>query len=119
MDAINSYLAHVGQGSELDRLLASQRILFCCQSRLLATLWVRAERGRNSVNGNMPGHLAGACTRLDEALEVCREQQPNLLITTQLLESGSGLELVVEAKRIQPELRSLISPTVSKEVRSV
>lgn len=56
----------------------------------------------------MPDHLAGACTTLEEALRICREQEPTLLVTTQMLEQGSGLELVVEAKRIRPELRSLL-----------
>jgi len=56
----------------------------------------------------MPGQLAGACTTLEEALRICREHEPTLLVTTQVLEQGSGLELVVEAKRIRPELRSLL-----------
>ena len=56
----------------------------------------------------MPDHLVGACTTQTEALNLCREHQPTLLITTQLLEEGSGLALVVEAKRLLPELRSLL-----------
>lgn len=50
----------------------------------------------------------GSCTTLEEALRFCRDSQPTLLITTQLLEEGSGLELVVEAKRLLPELRTLL-----------
>jgi DNA-binding NarL/FixJ family response regulator len=56
----------------------------------------------------MPKQLTGSCTTLAEALQVCRERNPSLLITTQLLEEGSGLELVVEAKRLLPELRTLL-----------
>jgi DNA-binding NarL/FixJ family response regulator len=56
----------------------------------------------------MPQQLTGSCTTLAEALQVCRERNPSLLITTQLLEEGSGLELVVEAKRLLPELRTLL-----------
>ena len=56
----------------------------------------------------MPDRLVGACTTAEEALEHCREQQPSLLITTQLLEGGSGLDLVVRAKQLCPDLRTLL-----------
>lgn len=108
MDAIRTYLAHAAPRGALDRLLEQERILFCCQSRLLATIWVRSERGRHQGEDPMPQRLVGSCTTLEEALQVCRERQPTLLITTQLLEEGSGLELVVEAKRLLPTLRTLL-----------
>jgi DNA-binding NarL/FixJ family response regulator len=92
----------------LDRLLHAERILFCCQSRLMATLWVRSERGRYSGQSLMPERLVGSCTTLHEGLKACRDRDPSLLITTQLLEEGSGLELIVEAKRILPELRTIL-----------
>jgi DNA-binding NarL/FixJ family response regulator len=56
----------------------------------------------------MPERLAGCCTTLAEALAVCRERPPTLLVTTQLLEEGTGLELIVEAKRLLPALRTLL-----------
>jgi DNA-binding NarL/FixJ family response regulator len=34
--------------------------------------------------------------------------RPSLLITTQLLEQGSGLELITAAKQLAPDLRSLL-----------
>jgi DNA-binding NarL/FixJ family response regulator len=92
----------------LDQLLQAERILFCCQSRLMATLWVRSERGRYSGQSLMPERLVGSCTTLHEGLKACRDRDPSLLITTQLLEEGSGLELIVEAKRILPELRTIL-----------
>jgi len=92
----------------LDRLLQAERILFCCQSRLMATLWVRSERGRYAGQSLMPERLVGSCTTLHEGLKACRDRDPSLLITTQLLEEGSGLELIVEAKRILPELRTIL-----------
>lgn len=108
VDAVHTYLAHAAPRGALDRLLAAERILFCCQSRLLAAVWVRSERGRSPAEEPMPERLAGSCTTLEEALRICRERQPTLLITTQLLEEGSGLELVVQAKQLLPGLRTLL-----------
>ncbi|MEB3297843.1 MAG: hypothetical protein VKL23_09960, partial [Cyanobacteriota bacterium] len=90
MDAVNTYMSHAASRGTLDHLLEQERILFCCQSRLLATLWVRAERGRYGGESLMPDHLSGSCTTLEEALRICLDRQPTLLITTQLLEKGSG-----------------------------
>ena len=76
---------------------------------LLAAVWLRSERGRTTQNGGpMPERLAGCCTTLAEALAVCRERPPTLLVATQLLEEGTGLELIVEAKRLLPALRTLL-----------
>jgi len=101
-------MSHAAPRGVLDRLLQAERILFCCQSRLMATLWVRSERGRYSGQSLMPERLVGSCTTLHEGLKACRDREPSLLITTQLLEEGSGLELIVEAKRILPELRTIL-----------
>ena len=108
LDAVKGYLTHSAPGGALDHLLEQERILFCSQSRLLATLWVRSERGRYQGTNPMPDRLAGSCTTMAEALAICEATDPTLLITTQLLEVGSGLELVVEAKRRQPQLRTLL-----------
>lgn len=56
----------------------------------------------------MPEQLVGSCTTLEEALTLCRDRLPSLLITTQLLEDGSGLDLVVAAKQMQPDLRTVL-----------
>lgn len=101
-------MSHAAPRGVLDRLLQAERILFCCQSRLMATLWVRSERGRYTGQSLMPERLVGSCTTLHEGLNACRDRDPTLLITTQLLEEGSGLELIVEAKRILPELRTIL-----------
>jgi DNA-binding NarL/FixJ family response regulator len=96
-------MSHGLARGSLDQLLEQEKILFCCQSRLLATLWVRYRGG-----SLMPDHLLGACTTFNEGLQICRERQPTLLITTQLLEQGSGLELITAAKQLAPDLRSLL-----------
>lgn len=108
MDAVSTYLHHAAPRGALDKLLEPERIVFCCQSRLLAAVWVRAQRGRYQGDSVMPENLLGSCTTLHEALEICRESDPTLLISTQLLEQGSGLELVVQAKELRPELRTVL-----------
>lgn len=108
MDAVSTYLAQGAAGKQIDHLLAPQRILFCCYSRLLATLWVRSERGRYRGNGLMPEHLAGSCTTFQEGLELFLARRPSMLICTQLLEEGSGLELVSKIKEIDPHLPTLL-----------
>ena len=108
MDAVQTYLSQGAVNHRIDHLLASERILFCCYSRLLATLWVRSERGRYQGDAFMPEHLAGSCTTLREAAELFLRKRPTLVITTQLLEEGSGFELIHMIKEIDPHLRTLL-----------
>lgn len=108
MDAVSSYLQHAAPKGALDKLLEPERMVFCCQSRLLAAVWVRAERGRYRGERTMPENLLGSCTTMGEALTICLERDPTLLICTQLLEQGSGLELVIRAKELRPELRTVL-----------
>lgn len=86
--------------------------MFCCQSRLLAAVWVRSElllhRHTGKQGGAIQDRLVGSCTTLQEAIQLCDEVPPSLLITTQLLEQGTGLELVVAAKQKLPNLRTLL-----------
>lgn len=74
----------------------------------MATLWVRSERGRSKGESLMPGHLVGACTTEAEAMELFLARRPSLVIGTQLLEDGSGLSLLAEMKRLEPELPTLL-----------
>ena len=108
MDAISTYNSNAAKRGTLDALIANERILFCCQSRLLAAVWVRAERGRHPSDDAMPAHLSGCCTTYAEALDICRSNPPTLLITTQLLEEGSGLNLIRDAKERLPDLRTIL-----------
>ena len=109
MDAIQTYRAHGLGNQELDRILEKERILFCCYSRLLATLWVRSELERPAIGPNaVVDRLVGSCTTEAEALAQLDRPAPTLLISTQLLEEGSGLTLVQTAKERLPQLRSLL-----------
>lgn len=96
----------------MDQLLSEERILFCCQSRLLAAVWVRSELLRQQPEGAqdrmIQDRLVGSCTTYQEAIALCDGGAPSLLITTQLLEQGTGLDLVVAAKQKLPKLRTLL-----------
>ena len=108
MDAVHTYLSQGAHQHQIDHLIGAERILFCCYSRLLATLWVRSERGRYQGNAFMPKHLAGSCTTLQEGIDLFLSKQPSLIICTQLLEEGSGFELIRAAKQADPHLRTLL-----------
>ena len=109
MDAVKTYKAHSTAGQELDRLLERERILFCSYSRLLATLWVRSELDRPAVSSDaVEDRLAGSVTTEGEAIAHLEHSPPTLLISTQLLEEGSGLSVIETAKTRFPEVRSLL-----------
>jgi len=108
LDAVQTYLSQGAAQKRIDDLLHAQKILFCSYSRLLATLWVRSERGRYTGKSLMPEHLAGSCTTFSEALKLFTERRPTFVICTQLLEEGSGLELVRRIKAIDPHLPTLL-----------
>jgi DNA-binding NarL/FixJ family response regulator len=108
LDAVRTYLTQGAAYKRIDDLLGAERILFCCYSRLLATLWVRSERGRYKGNSLMPEHLTGSCTTLEEGLELFLARRPTLVICTQLLEEGSGLELLRRIKDVEPHMPTLL-----------
>jgi DNA-binding NarL/FixJ family response regulator len=108
VDAVRTYLSQGAAQNQIEHLLREEKILFCCYSRLLATLWVRSERGRYRGKSLMPDHLAGSCTTYNEGLELYLAKRPSLVVCTQLLEEGSGLELVERIKEIEPHLPTLL-----------
>jgi DNA-binding NarL/FixJ family response regulator len=108
LDAVYTYISQGAIHNQIDHLLGKEKILFCCYSRLLATLWVRSERGRYQGNSMMPEHLSGSCTTSAEALELFARKRPTLVISTQLLEEGSGIELISAIKERDPHMRTLL-----------
>ena len=71
-------------------------------------MWVRSERGRYSGSSPMPDHLAGACTTFSEGLDRFVSNRPTLVIATQVLEEGSGLDLISAIKEADPGLPTLL-----------
>jgi DNA-binding NarL/FixJ family response regulator len=108
MEAVETYIKHFAAQASIDQLLKNERILFCCHSRLMATLWVRSERGGHKGANFIPKHLIGSCTTITEAMGLLEAKNPSLVITTQLLEEGSGLDLLKRVKKEQPHLPTVL-----------
>ena len=81
-------------------MLADKRVLVCSKNRLTLTAVSLAEPILQS--------LVGSTTTEDEALQIQLESNPDLLITSEDLESGYGIRLVEKAKRQSPNLIALI-----------
>ena len=108
MDAVALYRNNAQAQKKIDSIIQSETVLFCCGSRLLASIWVRAERGRVGAASSKMPHLAGSCTTSTEADKLLQEKVVSLLITTQILEEGSGIELIKKAKTLHPEIKTLL-----------
>ena len=98
IDLSNTKLMESVQYSE--KLLAGRRILFCNESRVTLTAAI--------MNPGMQRSLVGGCTTEDEALQVQREADPDLLITSEHLEIGYGIRLIQKAKEYNPNITALI-----------
>jgi len=107
LEALQTYLSNRAVEGHIDTLVREQKILFCCYSRLLATMWVRSERGRGSGAGPVADHLSGSCTTFKEGLDLFISRQPTLVITTQVPEEGSSLDLINAIKEVSPGLPTL------------
>jgi len=53
-------------------------------------------------------HLAGSCTKSGEAAKILEDNAVTLLITTQVLEEGSGIDLINLAKQARPGIKTLL-----------
>ncbi len=82
------------------KLLANKKVLVCSKNRLTLTALCLCTPILQS--------LVGGATTEDEALQVQQKNHPDILITTEDLESGYGIRLVEKAKNYSPELKALI-----------
>lgn len=81
-------------------LLRGQSVVLCLGSRMLLV---------SVTHGVPPGlDVVGAATSAAAGLRLVASQQPQLLITSDQLEQGCGSRLVVEVKRQQPTVRTLL-----------
>ena len=115
MDALDVFYRVRHQWPEYEALMARLRYVFASGSHFEALAAVYSQRsfvmnhyGRRPVGREETGGMIGAVTTKAEALELCARHQPELMITTDQLEEGDGLELVREAHQRWPELPILL-----------
>ncbi|WP_237699284.1 response regulator transcription factor [Synechococcus sp. CC9311] len=80
--------------------MANKKVLVCSKNRLTLTALCLCTPILQS--------LVGGATTEDEALQVQQKNHPDILITSEDLESGYGIRLVEKAKNYSPELKALI-----------
>jgi DNA-binding NarL/FixJ family response regulator len=83
-------------------LLKGVRLVLCLGSRAQVALLM-----------GTPARILGAATTATEGLVLVRQHQPSLLLVSDRLEEGCGVDLVVRVKRGHPEVRTLL--VVSQE----
>lgn len=83
-------------------LLKGVRLVLCLGSRAQVALLMGTS-----------ARILGAATTAAEGLALVRQHQPSLLLVSDRLEEGCGVDLVVRVKRGHPEVRTLL--VVSQE----
>ncbi|MCP9833448.1 MULTISPECIES: response regulator transcription factor [unclassified Cyanobium] len=78
-------------------LLKGVRLVLCLGSRAQVALLMAT-----------PARILGAATTATEGLALVRQHQPTLLLVSDRLELGCGVDLVVQVKRSHPEVRTLL-----------
>lgn len=84
----------------MGQLLQDQQVLVCFGQRSLLSFFLAGHLGSNQV--------AGAFTTADEALACLTARPVTMLICSDQLEQGCGLELVLAVKEHHPTLRTLL-----------
>ena len=115
MDALDVFYRVRHQWPEFEALMAKLRYVFASGSHCEALALVHSQRsyvmnhhGHRPPGREETGGMVGSVTTRAEALELCRRHQPELLITTDQLEDGDGLELVRDAHQRWPGLPILL-----------
>ncbi|AFY30186.1 response regulator transcription factor [Cyanobium gracile] len=85
-------------------LLSGVRLVLCLGSRSQVALLM-----------GTPARVLAAATTAAEGLALVRQHQPSLLLVSDRLEKGCGVDLVVQIKERHPEVRTLL--LVSQEHR--
>lgn len=115
MDALDVFYRIRHDQDRFDELLTNLRYVIATGSHFEAMALVSAQccfvmrhRGIRPAGRDETGALVGAVTTAAEALELCASHGPELLITTDQLEDGDGLELVSQAHQRWPNLPILL-----------
>lgn len=88
--------------NQIAGVLGGEGLVLCSGSRALLGAWL-------NLTLSPPGlRVLAAVTSAAEALEQVERQQPGLLLCTDRLEAGAGVELVEAVKRAHPTTRTLL-----------
>ncbi len=91
------------QGQESIQLLSDCSLVLCLGNRLVLSLL--------ATGFSSPGKLLGAATTEAEGLALVKRHQPDVLICSDRLEAGCGVNLVLAVKAQNPERRTLLVVT--------
>lgn len=95
--------------AEFLKLMKGDNAVACLGSRALLTL-LACQVSENPL-------LVAAVTSAPEALQRVEEHRPRFLITSDLLEEGCGVDLVVQVKALWPETRTLLLITQEQRIQ--
>jgi len=115
MDCLDVFYDTRQYWPEYEAVMSDLPYLFATGSRVEALAMVHAQRsyvmnhhGRRQPGRSETGAMVGSVTTMAEALDLCEHQAPRVLISTDQLEDGDGLELVRQANRRWPEMPILL-----------
>jgi DNA-binding NarL/FixJ family response regulator len=89
-------------------LLRQVRLVLCLGSRAQIALLM-----------GTPARVLGAATTAAEGLALVRRHQPALLLSSDRLEGGSGVDLVMRVKRRHPGVRTLLVVTQEQRLERI
>lgn len=115
MDALDVFYRIRHQWPEFEALMTNLRFVFATGSRFKAMAAVHSQcsfvmrhYGLRPVGREETGGMLGSVTTAAEALALCERHDLQILITTDQLEDGDGLELVRQARKRWPKLKILL-----------
>lgn len=115
MDALRVFYQIRHDQGIFDALLSDLRWIFAsgCHFQAMAAVqaqcaYVMREKGFRPAGREETGGLLGSVTTKREALELCADHNPQVLITYDQLEDADGLDLVREARQRWPDLKILL-----------
>lgn len=115
MDALDVFYRVRHQWPEFAALMAKLHYVFATGSHCEALgavqsqcFFVMRHQGFRPPGREETGGMLGAVTTATEALQLCEEHSPQILITTDQLEDGDGLQLARDAHQRWPEMPILV-----------
>jgi len=115
MDALRVFYQIRHDQGVFDALLSKLSFVFAtgCHFQAMAAVqaqcaYVMRQEGFRPAGREETGAMLGSVTTKTEALKLCAEHKPQILITYEQLEDADGLDLVREARLTWPDLKILL-----------